>query len=194
MLAPWKKSYDKTRQCIKKQRHHFANKGPSSQSYGFSNSHIWMWELYHKEGWVLKNRCFWTVVLEKTFESPLDCKKIKPVNHKGNQPWIFIGRVDDETEVPILWLPDAKRRLIGKDPDAEKDWRQEEKGTREDEMFGWHHWLSGHSLSKLQEIVKDREAWCATVHGVAEHKRKGLVATPLSHTRPHKFFDGQWQK
>ena len=112
---PWKKSYDKPRQYIKKQRYHFADKGLSSQSYGFSNSHVWMWELDHKDGWVLKNWCFWTVVLlEKTLESPLDCKVIKPVNLKGNQPWIFIGSTDAEAETPILWPPDAKSWLIVK--------------------------------------------------------------------------------
>ena len=105
-IAPWKKSYDQPRQHIKKQRHHFANKGPSSQSYGFSSSHIWMWELDRKEGWALKNWCFWTVVLERTLESPVDYREIKPVNHKWNQPWIFIGRTDPEA--PILWPPDAK--------------------------------------------------------------------------------------
>ena len=101
ILVPWKKSYDKLTQHIKKQRHYFANKGTYSQSYGFSNSHVWMWELDHNEGWVPKNWCFWTVVLEKTVESPLDCKEIQPVNHKGNQSWIFIGRTEAET--PILW-------------------------------------------------------------------------------------------
>ena len=100
MFAPWKKSYDQPRQHIKKQRHYFANKGPSSQSYGFSSSHVWMWELDHKESWALKNWCFWTVVLEKTLESPLDCKEIQPVNPKGNQSWILIGRTDTETEAP----------------------------------------------------------------------------------------------
>ena len=104
-----------------------------------------MWELDYKESWTLKNWCFWTVVLEKTLESPLDCK-IKPVHPKGNQPWIFIGKTDAEAEIPILWPPAAKNRLIGKDPDAEKDWRQEEKGTTEDEMAGWHHWLNGHEF------------------------------------------------
>ena len=123
MLAPWKKSYDQPRQRIKKQRHYFANKGPSSQGYGFSSSHVWMWELDHKESWAPKNWCFWTVVLEKTLGSPLDCKKIKPVHAKGNQSWIFIGRTDAET--PILWPPDGKNWLIGKDPDAGKDWGQE---------------------------------------------------------------------
>ena len=143
MLAPWKKSYDQPRQHIKKQRHYFADKGPLSQSYGFSRSHIWMWELDHKESWALKNWCFWTVVLEKTLESPLDCKKNKPVNCKENQSWMLIGRTD-EVEAPVLWPPDAKNWLIGKDPEAGKDWRQEEKGKTEDEMVGWHHWLNGH--------------------------------------------------
>ena len=114
--------------------------------YGFSGSHVWMWELDYKESWALKNWCFWTVVLEKTLESPLDCKENKPVHHKGNQSWIFIGRTDAEAETPILWPPDAKNWLIWKDPDAVKDWRQEEKGTTEDEMVGWHHWLSEHEF------------------------------------------------
>ena len=151
MLTPWKESYDQPRQHIKKQRHHFADKSPYSQSYGFSSSHVWMWELDHKEGWVLKKWCFWIVVLEKTLESPLDCKEIQPVHPKGNQSWIFIGRTDAEAEAPILWPPDGKSWLIGKDPDAGKDWGQEEKGATEDEMVGWHHWLSGMdmSLSKL---------------------------------------------
>ena len=116
----------------------FANKGLSSQSYGFSNSHVWMWELDYKESWALKNWCFWTVVLEKTLESPLDCKEIKPVNPRGNQFWIFTGRTDAEAETPVLWPPDAKNLLIWKDPGAGKDWRREEKGTTEDEMVGWN--------------------------------------------------------
>ena len=143
MLGPWKKSYDQPRQHIKKQRHHFANKGLSSQCYGFSSSHVWMWELDCKESWVLKNWCFWTVVLEKTLESPLDCKEIQPVHPRGNQSWIFIGGTDAEAETPVLWPPDAKNWLIGKDPDAGKDWGQEEKGTTEDEIVGWHHRLNG---------------------------------------------------
>ena len=145
MFAPWKKSYDQRRQHIKKQRHYSTNKSPSSQSYGFSSSHVWMWELDYKEGWVLKNWCFSIVVLEKTLESPLDCKEIQPVNLKGNQSWIFIGRTDAESETPILWPPDVKNQLIWKDPDAGKDWRQE-KGTTEDEMGGWHHWRDGHEF------------------------------------------------
>ena len=121
----------------------FTNKGLSSQSYGFSTSHVWMWELDYKESWALKNWLFWTVVLEKTLESPLDCKEIQPVHPKGNQSWLVIGRTDVEAETPIFWPPHAKSWLIWKDPDAGKDWRQEEKGTTEDEMVGWHHWLNG---------------------------------------------------
>ena len=116
---------------------------PSSQSYGCSSGHVWMWELDYKGSWVPKNWCFWTVVLEKTLESSLNCKEIKPVHPKGNQSWIFIGRTDAEAEAPILWPPDVKNWLTGKDPDARKDWRQEEKGTAEDEMVGWHHQLNG---------------------------------------------------
>ena len=124
-LTPWKRSYDQPRQHIKKQKHYFANKDPSSQGYGFSSSHVWMWELDYKESWALKNWCFWTVVLEKTLESPLDSKEIIPVNPKGNQPWIFIGRTD-----------------VG------KDWEQEEKGATEDEMVGWHHWFNEHEFEQ----------------------------------------------
>ena len=123
-LTPWQESYDQPRQHIKKQRHYFANKGPSSQGYGFSSSHVWMWELDYKENWAPKNWCFWTVVLEKTLESPLDCKEIQPVHPKGNQSWVFIERTDVKAETPILWPPDAKNWLIWKDPDAGKDWRQ----------------------------------------------------------------------
>ena len=141
-LAPWKKSYDHPRQHIKKQRHYFDNKSPYSQSCGFSSSHVWMWELEYKESWVLKNWCFWTVVLEKALESPLDCKETQPVHPKGNESWIFTGRTDVEAETPIVWPPDAKNWLIGKDPDAEQDWRQE-KGTTEDEMVGSHQRLDG---------------------------------------------------
>ena len=135
------KSYDQPREHIKKQTHYFDKKGPSSQSYGFSSSHVWMWELDCKEGWVLKNWSFQIVMLEKTLKSPLDRKEIKSVNSKGNQPWIFIGSTDVETETPILWLADVMDLLIGKDPDTGKDWRQEEKGMIEDEVVGWHHWL-----------------------------------------------------
>ena len=121
------------------------NKGPSSQSYGFSSSHVWMWELDCKESWVLKNWCFWTGVGEEC-ECPLDCKEIQPVHPLGNQCWIFIGRTGAEAETPILWPPDVKNWLIGKDPDAGKDWRQKEKGMTEDEMVEWHHQCDGHEF------------------------------------------------
>ena len=146
MLTPWKESYDQPRQHIEKQRHYFANKGPSSQGYGFSSGHVWMWEVDYKESWVLKNWCFWTMVLEKTLESPLDCKEIQPVHPKRNQSWVFIGRTDVEAETPILWPPDVKSWLIWKDPDTGKDWGQEEKGMTVDEMVGWHHWLNVHGF------------------------------------------------
>ena len=133
-------------QHIEKQRYYFANKIPSSQGYGFSSGHVWMWELDNKERWVLKNWCFWTVVLEKTLESPLASKEIQPVSPKGNQSWIFLGRTDAKAETPILWPPDAKNWLTGKYPDTRKDWRREEKGTTEDEMVGWHHQLNGHEF------------------------------------------------
>ena len=113
---------------------------------------VWMWELDYKESWELKNWCFWTVVLEKTLESPLDYKKSQPVHPKGNQSWIFIGRTDAEAETPILWPPDAKNRLIGKDPDAGNDWRWEEKGTTQDEMVGWHHWLDAHEFEQAAGV------------------------------------------
>ena len=146
MLAPWKKSYDQPRQHIKKQRYYFVSKRASSKSYGFSSRCVQMWELDYKEGWGPKNWCFWTVVLEKTLESPLDCKEIQPVHSKGNQSWRFIGRTDAGAETPILWSPDTKNWLIGKDPDAGKDWRQEEKGMTEDEIVGWHPRLYGHEF------------------------------------------------
>ena len=129
---------------ILKSRQYFVNKGLSSQCYGFSCSHVWMLELDYKESWVPKNWCFWTVALEKTFESPLDCKEIQPVHPKGDQSWVLIGRTDVEAETPILWPPDVKNWLIGKDPDAGKDWRWKEKGPTEDEIVGWHHWLNGY--------------------------------------------------
>ena len=124
------------------------NKGPSSQSYGFSSSHVWMWELDHRESWALRNWCFWTVVLEKALESPLDCKDIKPVNPKRYESWIFMGRTAAEAEAPIIWPPDSKNWVIGQDPDAGNDWRQEKKGTTEDEMVGWHHWPDGHEFEQ----------------------------------------------
>ena len=157
MLAPWEKSFDKPRQRIKKQRHYFANEGLYSQSYAFSSSHVWMWELDYKESWVLKNWCFWIVVLENTLKSSLDCKEIKSVNPKGNQSWIFIGRTDAEAETPTLWSPDVKNWLIRKDPDAGKDWWQEKKGMTEEEMVGWHNWLNGH---EFKQAPGDGEQGC----------------------------------
>ena len=129
---------------IFKSRDYFANKGLSSQGYGFSNGHVCMWELDYKERWAQKNWCFWTVVLEKTLESPLDCREIQPVHSEGDQPWDFLGRNDAKAETPVLWPPHAKSWLTVKDSDAGRDWGQEEKGTTEDEMAGWHHWLDGH--------------------------------------------------
>ena len=173
MLTPWKESYDQPTQHIKMQRHYFANKGPSSQGCVFSNCHVWMWELDHIEGWALKNWGFWTVVLEKTLESPLDCREIQPVHPKGDQSWIFIGRNDAQVETPILWPRHAKSSLIGKDFDAGKDWRREEKGTTEDEMVGWCHRLIGcefeqnlgdgegqESLGVLQSMGSQRVRHC----------------------------------
>ena len=146
-LTPWKESYDQPRQQIKKQRYYFDNKGPSNQGYGFSSSHVWMWELDYKTSWALKHWCFWTVVLKKTLVSHLDCKDTQ-VHPKGFQSWVFIGRSDVEAETPILWPPDVKSWLIWKDPDTGKDWGQEKKGMTEDEMVGWHHQFNGHEFEQ----------------------------------------------
>ena len=146
MLIPWKESSHQPRQHIKKQGHFFANNGLPSQVYDFPVV------MYGCESWTIKicwgskNWCFWTVVLEMTLESPLDCKEIQPVHPKGNQSWIFIGRTEAEAKTPILWPPDANSWLIWKDPDAGRDWGQEKKGTTEDEMAGWHHQLDGHEF------------------------------------------------
>ena len=146
MFASWKEIYDQPRQHIKKKRHYIANNSPSSQSCGFSSGHVRMWELDYKDSWAPKHRCSWTVVLQKTLESPLGCKEIQPVYPKGNQSWPLIGRIDAEAETPIVWPPDAKSWLIWKDLDAGKDWGWKEKGMTEDEMVGWHLWLNGHEF------------------------------------------------
>ena len=177
---------------FKKQGHYFANK--SSQGYSFSSSHVWMWELDYKESWAPKNWCFWTVVLEKTLESPLDCKEIQPAHPKEDQSWVFTEGTDVEAEMPILWPPHAKSWLIGKDPDDGKDWGQEEKGMKEDEMVGWSHRLSGHGFGWTPGVsVMDREAWRAAVQGVAKSwirlsdwtelylRDKGGTRTKVSH-------------
>ena len=162
----------KSRQC-------FVNKGPSSQGYGFSSGHVWMWELDHKESWVQKNWCFWTVVLEKTLESPLDCKELQTVHPEGNQSWVFIEKTDVEAENPILWPPDEKNWLIGKDSDAGKYWGKEEKGTTEDEMVRWHHRINGHGFGWTPR-VGDREAWRAAVHGVTKSQTRQSDRTELN--------------
>ena len=138
--------------------------------FNTSNTCVWMWELDREEGWAPKNWCFWTVVLEKTTESPLDCREIRPVHSEGDQPWGFFGRTDAKAETPILWPPHAKSWLIGKDPDAGRDWGQEEKGTPEDEMAGWHHRLDGHEFEWTPGVGDGQGGWRAAIHGVTKSR------------------------
>ena len=178
-----KKSYERCRQCIKKQRHYFTNKGLYSQSYGFPSSHVWMLELDHKEAWVLKNWCFELWCVEKTLESPLDFKEIQPVHPEGNQFWIFIRRIDAEAETPILWPPDAKNWISGKDPNAGKDWRWEEKGMTEDEMVGWHRWLNGHEFEYSLRGSKGQGGLACRPWGCKETQLSDWTTTKHLHSR-----------
>ena len=204
MLAPWKKSYDQPRQHIKKQRYYFANKGPSSQSFGFPSSHVWIWELDYKESWAPKNWCFCTVVLEKTLESTLDSKEIQSVHPRRNQSWIFIGRTDAIAETPIFWPPDAQNWVIGKDSDAGNDWRWEEKGTTEDEVVGWDHQLNGHEFEwalgvgdkqgslaycspwgRKESDMTERLNWAELKHVTSKDRQKTILRVKFLHDSIH---------
>ena len=175
MLVPWKKSYDKPRQHIKKLRHDFTSKCLSSQSYGFSSSHVWMWELDYKESWELKNWCLWTVVLEKTLDSPLDCKEIQPVHSKGHQSWVFIGRTDAEAETPIFWPPDVKIWLIGKESQC---WERLKAGGEGDNR-GWDGWMA--SPTQWTWVwVSSGSCWWTRKPGVLQSMWSQRVKTQLS--------------
>ena len=178
-----------SKQHIKKLRHYFVHKVSSSQVYGFSSSHVWMSELDYKKSWVPKNWCFWTALLDKTLESPLDCKEIQLVHFKGDQSWVFIGRTDVEAETPVLWPLDVKSWLIWIDPDAGKDWRQEEKGTTEDEMVGWHHQLNAEEFGWTLGIGNGQGglAYCSS------WGRKKLDTTELLNWAEHFYHPPQWR-
>ena len=189
MLAPWKKSYDELKQHTEKHWHYFANKGPSSQGYGFFFFPVVMYgyESWTKDSWALKNWCFWTMVLEK-LESPLDCKEIQPVHPKGNQSWIFTGRTDAKAKTPVLWPPDVKNRLIGKDPDAGKVWRWDEKEMTGDEMVGWHHQLNGPKFEQALGVGDGQGilVCCSPWHCKESDMTEFLKWTELNWKRQHR--------
>ena len=189
---------------MKKHKHHFVDKGPSCQSYGFSGTQVWMWELDYKESWALKNWCFWTVVLEKTLESPLDSKKIQPVYPKGNQSWIFTGITDAEAETSILWPPDVKNWLIWKDPDAGKNWRQEEEGTTEDEIVEWHHRLDrlefeyapglGDGQGSLVCCCKELDTTVRVLNWTEASNNKNTVVLSILTWKSPQYVNRGWKK
>ena len=197
MLAPWKKRYDQPRKRIKKQRHYFANKGLSSQGYGFSSGHEWMWELDYKESWALTNWCFWTVVLEKTHESPLACRVIQPVHPKGDQSWIFIGRTDAEAETlqyfgHLMWRTDSfeKTLMLGKIEGGRR---------RGQHMVRWHHWLDGHEFELAPGVGDGPEAWRVAVHVVAKSQTRlsdwtELIVVCLPDSRGENMNHTSWWK
>ena len=187
MLALWKKSYEKPRQHVKKQRHYFANKGPSSISYDFSSSHVWMLELESKESWVLKNWCFWTMVLQKTLENPLDWEDIKPVHPKGNQYWIFIGRTDTEAETLILWPLDAKKLTHWKRP---RCWERVNVGGEGDGRW-WDGWMA--SLTRWTWVWVNSVSWWWTgrprvLQSMGSQRFRHDWATELKWTEQHRAF------